>query len=1424
MLRSMITKKRMGRFLMKLTMVLMSIILVVLPTFTPNNVYAADAAAENVTVYAADALQQPFYGFGTQFDPYVGSNRIISPLSDEQWDQVMTRAEYMRMGFSRLALACNAFSPTLTVGEYDWNTDEMKQIYKILDRLKADGTTVLLSSWRMDYENDTVSNNSSEKYVDLIVDALDYLINTKGYTNIKYYQHVNEPKTNKISWEGYKQAVVWLKDKIADRNLPVALMATGNQPGTGLYDSKNQLELAPYLGAYDVHFYPSQASIANASNSVVATRMKELSDSPKPLFISEAGSFDNVTSDDHQPNVRNYWYSLHQVDYAMQAVFQGVSGISAWIMDDAMHGKLWGMWDIFNSPNPRPWFYSYSLLSRYVEQGSTLYQPEAGNDRTTRMLVSSKAVDDGTKNWTIAAVNRGTESREFTVRIPGVASATWDLYKYTQDYHPTDANALPVKDSEITNVDMTNTGVTITVPANGFVLLTTSDQSPVDGVPTEGVVKLPIFADFNNHTTGSAPIGWELQGDHVTIEDMPSAANKSMRVSGDSGAGVNGAAYHFISQSAKIVEEFDIKVDQTDQRVNAGILKSGADTATEVYFDKDGNLCYGDSSSGTIIMPYNAHTWYHVKIVADAATGKFDVYVNDMVIPKVHQASFKTSSSFIDHVEYNVPEESNAKFNVDNVRIYRLLAMDSFDEQSTGSAPAGWEVVGDQIKVEEMPSTSDKILKIDGKATTGADTAAIRFEAHNKRIVMGFDIKLDSKARVQSGYMYDEDIPAVVLYFDSDGTIRYYYGDRSRVLASSFQVNTWYSFKLVIDPSTNLFDIYLNDMNKPAVTNVPFRSSAFSLDRILFGAPENSQAIFNLNNVYAYTEAQMPSADANLKHIEFGTGTISPAFQTDTMDYQLIVNKGTESVSITPSPSSPYAMVSVDGIALSSDTASPRIPIAFGEDRNFTIEVKAQDGITTKQYEFTVIESDNPVVEVENVTLNKEALSLKVGDSETLTATITPSEATNKQATWTSSHSDVASVSETGEITAVSVGTATITVTTLDGGYTAECLVTVTDATGEGYAVAIENGEGSGSYAPGDIVTIKAQIAPDGQTFDKWTADKSSVVFENAGAIETTFVMPEESVTVTATYKATTRPMWPTGAQLLASNVGKTSLMLSWTAASGNTDVTSYKVYKNGIEFMTLPVEITNYQVGGLSSDKAYSFKVEAGDAADNWSVDGPSVTVTTEASSSGGGWTPPPTPTPTPTPTEPVNPTEPETPKVDLSDITDHWARAAISKSVELGFVNGYENGTFKPNATITRGEYATMLARALKLELGDSGFSFADQDQTPIWAQPFIQAIADAGFISGYEDGSFRTNNGVTRSELVVILVRAMGLEINPNASLAFDDAEQIPEWAKPYVATAAEAGFIKGYGNGKFNPNGTSTRAEAVTLILAMLDHLK
>ncbi len=89
-------------------------------------------------------------------------------------------------------------------------------------------------------------------------------------------------------------------------------------------------------------------------------------------------------------------------------------------------------------------------------------------------------------------------------------------------------------------------------------------------------------------------------------------------------------------------------------------------------------------------------------------------------------------------------------------------------------------------------------------------------------------------------------------------------------------------------------------------------------------------------------------------------------------------------------------------------------------------------------------------------------------------------------------------------------------------------------------------------------------------------------------------------------------PTWPVDSLLTVTNISKTSLTLSWEAAADNEGVTGYKVFKDGILLESVNGSTTTYNVTGLSPSTSYTFKVEAGDAAGNWTTTGPSVTVTT--------------------------------------------------------------------------------------------------------------------------------------------------------------------------------------------------------------------
>ncbi len=171
----------------------------------------------------------------------------------------------------------------------------------------------------------------------------------------------------------------------------------------------------------------------------------------------------------------------------------------------------------------------------------------------------------------------------------------------------------------------------------------------------------------------------------------------------------------------------------------------------------------------------------------------------------------------------------------------------------------------------------------------------------------------------------------------------------------------------------------------------------------------------------------------------------------------------------------------------------------------------------------------------------------------------------------------------------------------------------------------------------------------------------------------------------------------------------------------------------------------------------------------------------------------------------------------VQLKDIISHWAEGNISQMVASGIVGGYPDGSFKPDNTITRAEFATMLVKAFKLE-NKAGKSFADTELH--WAEDYIVQAAASGAVSGFDANTFAPDNLITREQMAVMIARAAQLA-ESTVEVQFADNGNISGWAKDAMAVVAGNGIMKGYPDNTIHPQGNATRAEAVTVIMNALN---
>lgn len=167
---------------------------------------------------------------------------------------------------------------------------------------------------------------------------------------------------------------------------------------------------------------------------------------------------------------------------------------------------------------------------------------------------------------------------------------------------------------------------------------------------------------------------------------------------------------------------------------------------------------------------------------------------------------------------------------------------------------------------------------------------------------------------------------------------------------------------------------------------------------------------------------------------------------------------------------------------------------------------------------------------------------------------------------------------------------------------------------------------------------------------------------------------------------------------------------------------------------------------------------------------------------------------------------------KSGLNDIANHWAEQFISQLVEMGAVSGYPDGTFKPDNTITRAEFATMLVKAFKIK-PERGNIFSDTREH--WAEDGISAAAAHGIVSGYNEATFGPDDLITREQMAVMISKAANL--NGGEGKIFADNAQIADWAVDAVAATTSKNIISGYPDNTFRPKAHATRAEAVTVIV-------
>ncbi|MBO4896805.1 MAG: S-layer homology domain-containing protein [Clostridia bacterium] len=173
-----------------------------------------------------------------------------------------------------------------------------------------------------------------------------------------------------------------------------------------------------------------------------------------------------------------------------------------------------------------------------------------------------------------------------------------------------------------------------------------------------------------------------------------------------------------------------------------------------------------------------------------------------------------------------------------------------------------------------------------------------------------------------------------------------------------------------------------------------------------------------------------------------------------------------------------------------------------------------------------------------------------------------------------------------------------------------------------------------------------------------------------------------------------------------------------------------------------------------------------------------------------------------------------------EFADLEDcEWAKEAVGYLASKSVVSGKANGVFDPFTPVTRAEFTKMVVLAFGIPSESYEGNFSDVSESD-WFAPYVAAAYKSGVVNGMGDGTFDPNALITRQDMAVLLYRAKGMSPLPEEKDVYYDSENISDYAKSAVFALYFNGIALGYGDGTFGPLNNATRAEAAQMIYKMV----
>ncbi|MBS5370498.1 MAG: carbohydrate binding domain-containing protein [Longibaculum muris] len=510
-------------------------------------------AHTNVEFDVNHVITEDFKGLGVQWDPYQ-----VHPLTDREWKMVTDRVDYLNPQFVR----CMIYATTYCKGVdkngkpiFDFENKEMKPLIQQLDYLQDRQIETVFGEWEAPgkvggaFEGITCDN---PVWAEMIAGLMDYLINEKGYTCIKYYNMVNEANSDWSycgDYDLWQKGIKNLHKEFKKIGIEDKVKITGpdtvwDRNHQWLKNIENDPDMKEKIGLFDVHMYPTYDEITSGYIEKFVTEQRQTV-TGQDFYMTEIGMVTGKVDGDTQKYAKEFCYGAIMADAAAQVLRGGLSGVAIWDLDDAMHNqgngypdsdirslKQWGFWNsiagrVYQQPEQekiRPHFYTWSLMTHLFPRHCQIIQSTAENNLNGLRTVGMKLPNG---DITYMIVNNSNVAKKVTVKDNSQITSRKVLqYNYFDNDRIVNEQGYPVVKEVKENVNFVN-GVDVELPSGGVVFLTTLDTN--DYVQETKVEFHNIDADTNEAIIGSK---FELRDQTGHVVDQWTTQEKAHQING----------------------------------------------------------------------------------------------------------------------------------------------------------------------------------------------------------------------------------------------------------------------------------------------------------------------------------------------------------------------------------------------------------------------------------------------------------------------------------------------------------------------------------------------------------------------------------------------------------------------------------------------------------------------------------------------------------------------------------------------------------------------------------------------------------------------------------------------------------------------------------------------------------------------------